>query len=292
MYRTAFFVLAIFSFLGISISAPTQVTKSSSTAAPTHAAPSTCTTYYPSVLRQLDESAPNVKQANTAKDTKAFHVAQSVSFADNVKFDRVHQYVVFDNITSGSWDCQLMISWYVASLWAKSCNWKAPPLTAGNRPSDAALKMSTASRFGTFGSATISLDVYSASYNASSLRCHSKPEGSKVGIPEDSPFATWESMTNAMRVHAGTDHHSNKSNARKTHDKIGEPSMTLTPFGTVGVNPGEYGVTINSQACPQPGGDGTLQFLFEIPNTDSRNASVGFLGSAEKGAGVYLLANC
>lgn len=150
--------------------------------------------------------------------------------------------------------------------------------------------MSSASRFGTFGSSAISLDVYSASYNASSLRSHSKPKGAKVGIPQDSPFATWQSMTNAMRVHAGTDDHSTKGNAQKTHDD--GVSVTLTPFGTVGVNPGEYGVTINSRACPQAGGDDTLQFLFEIPNTDSRNASVGFLGSAEKGAGVYLLANC
>lgn len=68
--------------------------------------------------------------------------------------------------------------------------------------------------------------------------------------------------------------------------------MILTRFGTVGVSPGEYGVTINSRACPQAGSDGTLQFLFEIPDTDTRNASVSFLGSAEKGAGVYLLANC
>ena len=151
--------------------------------------------------------------------------------------------------------------------------------------------MSTASRFGTFGSGSISLDVYSASYNASSLHSHAKPEGSKVGIPEDSPFATWQSMTNAMRLHTGTDDLP-KDNAQQMHDKGDGASVTLTPFGTVGVNPGEYGVTINSRACPQADGDGTLQFLFEIPNTDSRNASVGFLGGAEKGAGVYLLANC
>lgn len=121
MHHVAFFLLTIISLLGVSLSAPTRVTTSSSTAAPTHVAPSTCTTYYPSVLRQLDESAPNVKLANTAKDTKAFRVAQSVSFADNVKFDRIHQYVVFDNIASGSWDCQLMISWYVSMLSARSC---------------------------------------------------------------------------------------------------------------------------------------------------------------------------
>lgn len=270
MHHTAFSVLTIFSLLGASLSAPTRAITSTSTAAPTHVAPSTCTTYYPSVLRQLDESAPSVKLANTAKDTKAFHVAQSVSFADNVKFDRVHQYVVFDNIASGSWDCQLMVSW----------------------PSAAALKMYFASKFGASGSSAISLDVYSASYNTSSVHSHSNPKGSKVGIPEDSPFATWQSMTNAMRAQAGTDDHSTKGNAQKTHKKGDGVSVTLTPFGTVGVNPGEYGVTINSRACPQAGEDGTLQFLFEIPNTDSRNASVGFLGSAEKGAGVYLLANC
>lgn len=112
MNHTIFITLAILGLLGVSISAPTRVvTTSTATAAPTHLAPSTCTTYYPSVLRQLDESAPNVKLANTAKGTKAFHVAQSVSFADNIKFDRVHQHVVFDNIASGSWDCQLMVSW-------------------------------------------------------------------------------------------------------------------------------------------------------------------------------------
>lgn len=114
MHHIAFSVLTIFSLLGVSLSAPTRVITSASTAAPTHVAPSTCTTYYPSVLRQLDESAPNVKRANTAKGTKAFHVAQSVSFADNVKFDRIHQHVVFDNIASSSWDCQLMVSWYVS----------------------------------------------------------------------------------------------------------------------------------------------------------------------------------
>lgn len=152
--------------------------------------------------------------------------------------------------------------------------------------------MSTASRFGPFGSAAVSLDVYSASYNASSLHSHHKPEGSRVGVPEDSPFATWQSMTNAMRAHAGTGDHPTKGSAQKTHDQGDDMAVTLTPFGTVGINPGEYGVTINSRACPQAGGDGTLQFLFEIPSTDSRNASVAFLGSAEKGAGVYLLANC
>ena len=120
MHQTLSVILTISSLLGTAISAPTRVITSSATAAPTHVAPSTCTTYYPSVLRQLDESAPNVKQANTAKDTKAFRVAQSVSFADNVKFDRVHQYVVFDQVASGSWDCQLMISWFVSLLAGKT----------------------------------------------------------------------------------------------------------------------------------------------------------------------------
>lgn len=152
--------------------------------------------------------------------------------------------------------------------------------------------MSTASRFGTFDSGPVSLDVYSASYNASSLHSHSKPEGSKVGIPEISPFITWQSMTNSMRIHAGTNALPTKGDAQKTHNKGNGISVTLTRFGTVAVSPGEYGVTINSKACPQAGGDGTLQFLFEIPDTDTRNASVSFLGSAEKGAGIYLLANC
>ncbi|KAI3397604.1 hypothetical protein diail_10576 [Diaporthe ilicicola] len=272
MHHTAFFVLALFSLLGVSVSAPTQITKSTPTAAPTHVAPSTCTTYYPSVLRQLTESAPDAKQANTAKDTKSFQVAQSVSFADNVKFDRIHQYVVFDNITSGSWDCQLMVSW----------------------PSRAAMSITTASRFGAFGSASVSLDVYSASYNASFLASHSKPEGSRVGTAANTPFATWQSMMNAMTVHTAIDNSINNGTDEKKHGKsLGNSgTVKLTPFGTVGVSPGEYGVTINSMACPQADEDGTLQFLFEIPSTDSRNASVGFLGSAEEGAGLYLLANC
>lgn len=106
------FVVILLGLVGIAASAPTKAKASSSTkAAPTHTAPSTCATYFPSVLRQLVEAEPNVMQANTAKEARSFHVAQSVSFADNVKFDRIHQYVVFDNIAPGSWDCQLMVSW-------------------------------------------------------------------------------------------------------------------------------------------------------------------------------------
>lgn len=165
-------------------------------------------------------------------------------------------------------------------------------LTPTNRPSSAVLNMSTASRFGALDSTPVSLDVYSASYNVSSLHSHSKPEGSRVGVPAISPFTTWETMTNAMRIHAGTAAFPTKGDAQKTHDKDNGISVTLTRFGTVGVSPGEYGVTINSRACPQAGGDGTLQFLFEIPDTDTRNASVSFSASAEKGSGVYLLANC
>lgn len=97
-------------------------------------------------------------------------------------------------------------------------------------------------------------------------------------------------MTNALRTHA--DGVPTKGHAQKPHIENNDSSVKLTRFGTVGVSPGEYGVTINSKACPQAGSDGTLQFLFEIPDTDTHNASVSFLGSAEKGAGVYLLANC
>ena len=105
-------LLSILSLLGIAASAPTKAKVSSSTKAmPTHIAPSTCATYYPSVLRQLVETEPDVVHANTANKNKFFRVAQSVSFADDVKFDRVQQHVVFENIATGSWDCQLMVSW-------------------------------------------------------------------------------------------------------------------------------------------------------------------------------------
>ncbi|KUI68009.1 hypothetical protein VM1G_02598 [Cytospora mali] len=256
-----FLLVIFFSLLGITASAPPKAKASSSIkAVPTHTAPSTCATYYPSVLRQLVEAEPNVMHDNTAKKTKSFHVAQSVSFADNVKFDRVHQYVVFDNIPAGSWDCQLMVSW---------------PNTSSS------MHITTASISGLDASTAVSLDVYSASYNASEPAGSSKPEGAHVGTPDQGPFATWDSMMDAV-VRAGADDLSAKASAA---------SAKLTYFGTVRVNPGEYGVTVNSEACPQEK-NGTLEFLFEVPSTDSRNASVEFLGSKEEGAGVYLLANC
>lgn len=106
------FLIVLLSLLSFAASAPTGTEVTSTTKVmPTHTAPSTCATYYPSVLRQLVEAEPDVEHANTANKTRFFRVAQSISFADDVKFDRVHQHVVFDNIAPGSWDCQLMISW-------------------------------------------------------------------------------------------------------------------------------------------------------------------------------------
>ncbi|KAK7745066.1 hypothetical protein SLS53_003301 [Cytospora paraplurivora] len=263
-------IIILLGFLGIAASAPTKAKVSPLTKAMhTHTAPSTCATYYPSILRQLVEAEPDVMQANTAENVKHFHVAQAVSFADNVKFNRIHQHVVFNNIPAGSWNCQLMVSW--------------PDTTGG-------MHINIVSKSGQYASAGVSLDVYSASYNASAFAGLPAPKGSHVGTTNQGPFATWGSMMNAI-VQPGMNGLSVKGDGEKMQDRASPTSAKLTYFSTVSVNPGEYGITVNSRACPTES-NGTLEFLFEIPSTDGRNASVEFLGSMEEGAGVYLLANC
>lgn len=237
------------------------------TAAPTHTAPSTCTTYYPTVLRQLLEAVPDVMQNNTAKSNKAFHVGQSVSQSDGIKFNRIQQYVAFENIAAGSWDCQLMVSW--------------PDNAIGGMDVD------TSSLRGSSASSSVSLDVYSASYNASAYAAVTTPKGAKVGTPNNGPFATWTSMMAALKI--GANGQLNTATTQDTSALMG--GAKLSYFGTVAVNPGEYGVTVNSEACPSSG-EKALEYMFEIPSTDSRDASVSFLAAKEKGAGVYLLANC
>lgn len=232
--------------------------KSSMTAtvAPTHVAPSTCQTYYPSVLRQLQEAQPDVMLPNTANTSQSFHVAQSVSSADQAKFDRIHQLVVFDNIPSGSWDCQLMVSW--------------PHSDKGN---EGGMVVLTSSQRGTAATSGVSLDVYSASYNATAYKA-------MLTDDHDGPFATWAGTMRAINI--------------KGNKGVGGVDAKLKFFSTVAMNPGEYGMTINSGACASSGGgDGHGQmFVFEVPNFELRDASVGFSASKEKGAGVYLLANC
>lgn len=240
--------------------------------APTHVAPSTCTTYYPTVMRQLSEAFPDVMQENVANTTKAFHVSQSVSFADNVKFNRLQQYVVFDNISAGSWDCQLMVSW--------------PDSKAGD------MRVTSSSTRGSSASSGVSLDVYSASYNASAYAAPASPQTAYKIEPDNSgPFTTWASMLSAIKLKGNNQ--LSISDREKGQDKSAfSTNAQLTFFGTVGVNPGEYGLTINSEACPPSSTGNSLQYLFEIPTTDSRDASVSFQASKEKGVGVYLLANC
>lgn len=155
------------------------------------------------------------------------------------------------------------------------------------------MRITTASNTDLFGTTAVSLDVYSASYNASAFAGNSKSEtkGVHVGTKDLGPFATWESMMKAI-AQPGGDDLSVKGGKEKMQPRASATSVQLTYFGTVGVHPGEYGVTVNSEACPSQGSNGTLEFLFEIPSTDGRNASVEFLGNKEEGAGVYLLANC
>ncbi|KAJ4394641.1 hypothetical protein N0V93_003860 [Gnomoniopsis smithogilvyi] len=250
----------------------TKATKITETkVAPTHVAPSTCTTYYPSTMRQLSEAFPDVMQENVANTTKAFHVAQSISFADRIKFNRIHQYVAFDNITAGSWDCQLMVSW--------------PDSQHGD------MKVTSSSNRGSSASSGVSLDVYSASYNASAYASLTSPQLAHKNTPNNNgPFSTWAGMMSALKINGNNQ--LSVSDREKGQDKSAvSTDARLTYFGTVGVNPGEYGLTINSEACPSSTGN-TLEYLFEIPTTDSRDESVSFQASKEKGAGVYLLANC
>lgn len=250
----------------------TKIVKTKTKVAPTHVAPSTCTTYYPTVMRQLSEAFPAVMQENVANTTKAFHVAQSVSFADNVKFNRLQQYIVFDNISAGSWDCQLMVSW--------------PDSKVGD------MKVTSSSNRGSSASSGVSLDVYSASYNASAYASLTSPQTAHKDTPNNSgPFSTWASMLSAIKVRGNNQ--LSISDREKGQDKSAlSTDAKLTFFGTVGVNPGEYGLTVNSEACPSSSSGNSLQYLFEIPTTDSRDASVSFQASKEDGAGVYLLANC
>lgn len=209
-------------------------------------------------------------QNNTANTTHAFHVAQSVSHPDNVKYDRIQQHVVFDNIAPGSWDCQLMVSW--------------PDKPHGD------MSVDVSSRRGSSATSSVSLDVYSASYNASAYASMTKHKGAKTGRPNDGPFATWASMMGALRV--GGNQLSSKGDTAKGQDRGLSPvNAKLTYFSTVAVNPGEYGVTVNSEGCPSSHA-GRLQFLFEMPSTDSRDASVSFLADNQKGAGIFLLADC
>lgn len=150
--------------------------------------------------------------------------------------------------------------------------------------------INTVSKSGFYASSAVSLDVYSASYNASAFAGSSTPKGADVGTTYQGPFASWGTMMDAV-VRPGTNDLSIKGDREKMQDMASARSAKLTYFGTVGVSPGEFGMTINSMACPREI-DGTLEFLFEVPSTDGRNASVEFLGSNETGAGVYLLANC
>lgn len=250
---------------------PTKTGKTGKTkVAPTHVAPSTCTTYYPTIMRQISETFPSIVQENTANTTKAFHVGQSVSFSDKVKFNRIHQYIAFDNIKPGSWDCQLMVSW--------------PNLKQG-------LKVTSSSTHGSSATSGVSLEVYRASFDASAYGTNVSPIHIHKDTPDNNgPFATWDTMMTAIKLSGNRQLPA--SDSGKGQEKSDVPtSAKLTYFGTVGVNPGEYGVTINSEACPASGSD-SLQYLFEIPDTDSREDTVNVQFSKEKGAGVYMIANC
>lgn len=250
---------------------PRNATKVVDMAAPTHVAPASCKTYYPSVLRQLSETNPDVMQDNTATTSRAFHVSQSVSHADGIKYNRIQQYVLFDTITPGSWDCQLMVSW--------------PDADVGS------MTVGASAGTGSAATSSVSLDVYAASYNATAYDALTQPQDAKIGTPDNGPFATWTSMMGALKIGGGQSSANNNDGSSASTAPVSPVNAKLTYFSTVAVNPGEYGITVNSEACPSSDSD-TLGFIFEVPVTDSRNASVSFLGKSESGSGVYLLADC
>lgn len=140
------------------------------------------------------------------------------------------------------------------------------------------LSVNSSSQRGSAAVSGVSLEVYSASYNTSAFTGHNS----------NGPFSTWNNMMHAIKAPGNRQlPASDRGKGQEKSDS--STSAQLTYFGTVPVNPGEFGLTVNSEACPAAG---KLQYLFEIPTTDSREASVSFLGTKEKGAGVYMIANC
>lgn len=158
--------------------------------------------------------------------------------------------------------------------------------------------VSSSSRKGTSAASGVSLDVYSASYNATAYNLLAQPKGVKLSTSDadGGPFSTWAGMLHSTKM-VGNNALSNKSDNSKGQDRsVTGVDAKLSFFGTVPVNPGQKSMTINSEACASSttgDGDGkTLEFVFEIPNFDSRDASVQFSANKQTGVGVYLLANC
>ena len=91
--------LSLFGFLGLSSAIPT----------PVELAPRCGTTLVPTILQQLSEANPSIVGANTVSTGGDFHVSQSVDANGNI-VDRIYQVAAFQNIPSGSYGCQLAVT--------------------------------------------------------------------------------------------------------------------------------------------------------------------------------------
>jgi hypothetical protein len=76
---------------------------------PAELAPRCGTTLVPTFLQQVSEAKPNRVGENTMSTGGGFHVSQSTNAQGNI-VDRIYQIAAFENIPSGSYGCQLAVT--------------------------------------------------------------------------------------------------------------------------------------------------------------------------------------
>lgn len=91
--------LTLLGLLGLSSAIPT----------PVELAPRCGTTLVPTFLQQVSEANPTLVETNTMSTGGDFHVSQSVA-ADGKIINRIYQIAAFENIPSGSYGCQLAVT--------------------------------------------------------------------------------------------------------------------------------------------------------------------------------------
>lgn len=87
--------LTLLGLLGLSSAVPT----------PVELAPRCGTTLFPTFLQQVTEANPSLVGTNTLSTGGDFHVSQSAGATN-----RIYQIVAFENIPSGSYGCQLAVT--------------------------------------------------------------------------------------------------------------------------------------------------------------------------------------
>jgi hypothetical protein len=91
--------LTFLGLLGLSSAVPT----------PVELAPRCGTTLVPTFLQQVSEADPSLVETDTISTGGDFHVSQSIDAYGNV-IDRIYQIAAFENIPSGSYGCQLAVT--------------------------------------------------------------------------------------------------------------------------------------------------------------------------------------